>query len=106
MLRTELNSTSLNAVTYLDRQALLELEFRSGTIYRYAGVPAETYRGLLLAESKGAYFNRHIRNRFRRPTPPLAVSQSERFLIACHTRGGTRTAMGRVMERFSILKLR
>jgi hypothetical protein len=64
MLRADLNSTSLNAVAYLDRQALLELEFRSGAVYRYFGVPAETYRELLLAESKGAYFNRHIRNRF------------------------------------------
>jgi hypothetical protein len=64
MLRTELNSTSLHAVGYLDRQALLELEFQSGAIYRYLGVPAATYRELLAAESKGAYFNCHIRNRF------------------------------------------
>lgn len=71
MLRTELNSTLLNAVAYLDRQALLELEFRSGAIYHYAGVPAETYRGLLLAESKGTYFNHHIRNRF--PTSKSAA---------------------------------
>jgi hypothetical protein len=42
----------------------LELEFKSGAIYRYLGVPAATYRGLLGAESKGAYFNGHIRNRF------------------------------------------
>lgn len=64
MLRIELNSTWLHTVGYLDRQALLELEFKSGAIYRYRGVPAATYRGLLGAESKGAYFNRHIRNRF------------------------------------------
>jgi hypothetical protein len=64
MLRIELNSTSLHTVGYLDRQALLELEFKSGAIYRYLGVPAATYRGLLGAESKGAYFNGHIRNRF------------------------------------------
>jgi len=64
MLRIALNSTSLHTVGYLGRQALLELEFQSGAIYRYLGVPAATYRGLLGAESKGTYFNRHIRNRF------------------------------------------
>ena len=64
MPRTELSSTSLHAVAYWDRRALLELEFRGGAVYRYFGVPAETYQDLLRAESKGAYFNHHIRNRF------------------------------------------
>ena len=53
MSRTGLNSTSLAAAGYLDRQALLELEFRSGAVYRYFGVPAETYEALLRAQSKG-----------------------------------------------------
>jgi KTSC domain len=65
MLKRDLNSTSLNAAGYQDGQALLELEFKSGAIYRYLDVPAATYRELLAAESKGAYFNCHIRNRFR-----------------------------------------
>jgi hypothetical protein len=78
MLRIVLKSTSLNAMAYQDQQALLTLEFRSGAIYRYFGVPGETYRGLLLAESKGTYFNRHIRNRFsytkiRREEPPAVA---------------------------------
>lgn len=64
MLRTDLNSTSLHAAGYLDRHALLELEFKSGAVYCYRGVPAAIYRGLLAAESKGAYFNCQIRNRF------------------------------------------
>lgn len=78
MLRIDLKSTSLNTVAYLDQQALLALEFRSGAIYHYFGVPVETYRELLLSESKGTYFNRHIRNRFsyakiRREEPPAAA---------------------------------
>jgi len=64
MLQTELNSTLLNTAVYLEQQALLELEFNNGAIYRYLGVPAATYGELLAAESKGSYFNRHIRNRF------------------------------------------
>ena len=82
MPRIELNSTSLTAVAYLDRQTLLELEFRNGAVYRYFGVPAETYGELLLAESKGTYFNHHIRNRFayvkiRRDEIPFATEMTK-----------------------------
>ena len=45
--------------------ATLELEFRSGAIYHYFAVPHAVVQGLIAAESKGAYFNRHVRNRFR-----------------------------------------
>lgn len=45
--------------------ATLELEFRSGAIYRYFAVPHVVFQELIAAESKGAYFNRHVRNRFR-----------------------------------------
>ena len=64
MLPADLNSTALNAAAYQDQRALLELEFKSGAVYHYFGVPAQTYQALLLAESKGAFFNHHIRHRF------------------------------------------
>lgn len=64
MPRVDLNSTLLHAAIYQDQSAFLELEFRSGAIYRYLGVPAQTYQELLRAESQGRYFNQHIRNRF------------------------------------------
>ena len=64
MPRVDLNSTSLHAVTYQDQCAVLELEFRSGAVYRYFGIPPQTFEELLRAESKGGYFNSRIRNRF------------------------------------------
>lgn len=64
MQRAELSSTSLKGAGYCLQEALLELEFRSGAIYRFGGVPEATYQELLRAESKGVYFNHHIRNRF------------------------------------------
>ena len=64
MARVDLQSTSLHAVTYQGQDAFLELEFRSGAIYRYLGVPEQVYQELLNAESKGRYFNQHIRNHF------------------------------------------
>ncbi len=64
MPRVNLQSTSLNGAAYQDQSAVLDLEFRTGAIYRYLGVPAQVYKELLRAESKGRYFNQHIRNRF------------------------------------------
>ncbi len=76
MQRIELNSTGLQTAAYQDHPALLELEFRSGAIYRYFGVPVQTYQELLLAESQGAYFNHHIRNRFPYAKVPRTANPS------------------------------
>lgn len=62
--RTALVSSLLSSMTY-SLDATLELEFHSGAIYRYVAVPLTVVQGLMAAESKGAYFNRHIRPRFR-----------------------------------------
>jgi hypothetical protein len=64
MQRIAANSSLLKAAAYHDKSAVLELEFHSGAVYRYFAVPAQTYRQLLRAESKGRYFNSHIRDHF------------------------------------------
>lgn len=56
-----LQSSSLAQVGYDCHQSILRVQFRDGTAYDYEGVPLETYLDLLQADSKGAYFNRHIR---------------------------------------------
>jgi hypothetical protein len=48
----------------MTQSAVLELVFHSGTVYCYFAVPAQIYVEFLRAESKGRYFNSHIRNRF------------------------------------------
>jgi KTSC domain len=78
MPRVDLQSTSLNAATYQEQSAFLELEFRSGAIYRYLGVPAPVYQELLRSESKGRYFNQHIRNRFTHAKIDIANSVTPR----------------------------
>ena len=57
-------SSLLSSMGY-STQATLELTFRSGARYRYFAVPHTLFQALIAAESKGAYFNRHVRNRFR-----------------------------------------
>jgi KTSC domain len=59
------NSSLLASIRYEADAAFLHLEFRDGALYRYFGVPAEIYEGLLAASSKGVYFNRRIRGLFQ-----------------------------------------
>ena len=64
MHTTAIESTTLTAVAYDATRQVLWLEFRSHAVYRYYDVPASVYHALLEADSKGAYFNRSIRDRF------------------------------------------
>ena len=59
-----IESSSLDKVAYHHQRAILQVEFRDGTIYHYLGVPIQTYRDLLQADSKSAYFNHRIRKLF------------------------------------------
>lgn len=63
VVRTVVESSLLASVEYSIDQ-ILDLRFRSEVTYRYFAVPYPVVQGLIAAESKGAYFNRHIRTRF------------------------------------------
>jgi len=60
---TLVESSLLSSIGYSSDQTL-ELKFRSGVTYRYFAVPEMVVEEFIAAESKGAYFNRHVRNRF------------------------------------------
>jgi lysyl-tRNA synthetase class 2 len=76
-MRVPLPSTSLAWVSYDARLRRLLVEFRSGKRYLYLGVPPTCYQQLLQADSKGRYFNAHIRNRF----PHQELSQPSATLV-------------------------
>ena len=57
-------SATLATVGYDEAQELLQLEFGSGVVHLYFGVPAAVYEALLGAPSKGRYFNGTIRGRY------------------------------------------
>jgi len=64
VVRTTVESSVLSSVGY-SIDATLDLEFRTGAIYRYFAVPRPVFEELIAAESKGTYFNRHVRDSFR-----------------------------------------
>lgn len=52
-----LDSEAIEAVNYNGPKRNLLVEFRGGGKYRYFRVPKLIYRGLLKAESAGAFWN-------------------------------------------------
>jgi len=64
MARRSLDSTSLAWAQYDPMLRRLEIEFRNGERYLYFQVPPRRYQDLLDSDSKGAFFNHHIRNCF------------------------------------------
>jgi hypothetical protein len=58
-------SSALVNVSYDDAGHTLRAKFReTGRTYLYRGVPRTLYDELIHADSIGAYFNSHIRDRF------------------------------------------
>ena len=53
------------AASYAEEQGVLYLLFRSGELYGYFDVARRQYQEFLEADSKGGYFGRKIRGRFR-----------------------------------------
>lgn len=64
MQRQPLASTSLRSAGYDEVSSELEIEFQSGRVYRFSGVPAGLYAWLVRSRDKGGLFNRLIRDRY------------------------------------------
>ena len=64
MYREPVSSRSIAALGYDDDTETLEVEFVSGTVYRYRGVSQDVFENLRQAPSKGAYFNQHIQDAY------------------------------------------
>src|SRR5687768_2279843 len=62
--RESVNSTNLRSIGYHRGLRVLEIEFHSGSIYRYREVPLNAYAALIRADSKGRHFSRQIRGRY------------------------------------------
>ena len=76
---TAVESATLAALAYDEAHEILQLEFLSGPIYSYFGVPAPAYEALLAAPSKSKHFNRAIRgnSRYGRAANPGAGVQGD-----------------------------
>ncbi len=57
-------STVIHSIGYNKAKQLLIIEFVSGAIYHYKQVPPSIYRAFKDSESKGVYFNDHVKDKF------------------------------------------
>ena len=64
MNTVSIQSSNLERIGYNSCAAVLEIQFRSGGVYQYFGVPGMVYLQLLRAVSPGSYFARSIRNHY------------------------------------------
>ena len=62
MRREPVNSSNLRSVGYEPTSATLEIEFNSGGVYQYSGVPAHVHDSLLRSGSLGRFFASQIRD--------------------------------------------
>lgn len=58
----KVNSSNINAICYEGNDLLVE--YKSGTKYRYKGVPKNTYDDFMNAESKGRFMNESVKGKF------------------------------------------
>ncbi|GEM_PF-3697277 len=62
--RRRVDSSAVASVGYDAARRVLEVEYRGGGAYAYAGVPPRTYAALLAASSKGAFVNARVKGRY------------------------------------------
>lgn len=64
MERTPVTSSNIRSIGYDAEISTLEIEFNTGSVYQYHGVPQEVFDSLMQAASKGIYFNANIKNSY------------------------------------------
>ncbi len=64
MERVYVSSRDIRSVGYDPATSTLEIEFNSGGVYQYEGVPELVHDALMSAGSKGSYFHADIKGRY------------------------------------------
>jgi hypothetical protein len=62
MHRVPVESSSIDSIGY--EKKVLEVRFRNGGLYQYFDVPEQLLALLMQADSKGRFFNQHIRGAY------------------------------------------
>ena len=62
--RAAVESSSIASAGYAPASRLLEIEFRSGAIYRYREVPESVFTAFTAARSKGHFFSTQVRGKY------------------------------------------
>jgi hypothetical protein len=63
--RQSVKSRILRSVGYNDSTKILEIEFTSGLVYQYSGVPPKVYADLMHSDEIGKYYSEKVRPKFQ-----------------------------------------
>jgi hypothetical protein len=63
--RLSVKSRILRSVGYNDSTKVLEIEFHTGLVYQYSGVPPKVYADLMHSGEIGKYFSEKVRPKFQ-----------------------------------------
>jgi hypothetical protein len=63
--KQSVKSRILRSVGYDDSTKILEIEFHTGLVYQYSGVPPKIYADLMHSDEIGKYFSEKVRPRFQ-----------------------------------------
>ncbi len=64
MQRTAVRSRDIAIVGFDEENSMLEVAFRSGSVYLYKDVPQDKYQAFMKAESHGSFFRQEIRDQY------------------------------------------
>jgi hypothetical protein len=62
--RRTVESSLIRSIGYDLPSSVLEIEFANGHVYEYYDVPLSVYSRLMASDSKGAYFNEHVKDMY------------------------------------------
>lgn len=65
MVRQRVASSNVASIGYDASASALEVEFHSGAIYQYFGVPAHIHGALMRSVSKGSFLADHVKDQYR-----------------------------------------
>ncbi|MFA4876334.1 MAG: KTSC domain-containing protein [Methanoregula sp.] len=63
--RQSVKSRILRSIGYDESTKVLEIEFQTGLVYQYLGVPAKVYTDLMHSGEMAKYFAEKVRPRFQ-----------------------------------------
>ena len=70
MIRQPVTSSNIASIGYDSDSQTLEIEFHTGAVYQYFGVPSSVHAELMQASSHGKYFSLHIRKQYKYTRAP------------------------------------
>lgn len=62
--RIDVTSSNIKTIGYNIKTKDLDVEFTTGDIYRYSGVPKSVYRSFLGSSSKGKFLHKNIKGKY------------------------------------------